>query len=324
MRAWAAFLLALLPGGVAAADEEAAEEIVVWGDLFARWDDTRWFVSTEMALPYYMTLRRDENVEFQTDQVVLRTVIACSKEWKLNKRRYEVGCKLEDFAMRASIAEDVVTEKDVERAQQVLDEIDAKLTDAKLTLQVADDGRVMNIGLDGVPKDDSQRQSGIQETLRQVLSRVVVGFNLKMQKYNQLHEGKWVEYNSTVMDIMPGASGSNMLVHYLNRYRGHVLVQSIGKGTASVENGAGTMNHWETNFIGVSTFDDQEGFMTERVWALDGSSTASAIFDQGMFFNAGKITMLGSSDRPDLGQSVVTNGRHQRLPFLPQWEPHNG
>lgn len=320
MRVWASILLALLPARIASAEEEdAAEEIVVWGDLFARWDDTRWFISTELALPYILTLRRDENVEFQTDQIVLRTVLACSKEWKLSKRRYEVACKLEDFAMRAAIAEDVVTEKDVERAQKVLDEVDGKLTDAQLTLQVADDGRVTNIGLDGVPKEDSQRQSGIHETLRDILTKVIVGFNLKMQKYNQLHEGKWVEYNSSVMNLDPSGTGSNMLVHYLNRYRGHVLVQSIGKGVSNT----GRYN-WETNFIGVSTFDDQEGFMTERVWALNGSVTAAAIFDKGYYFHAGKITMLGSNDRPDLGQSVVTNGRQQSLPFLPVWVPHNG
>jgi hypothetical protein len=304
-----------------AEEDDPAEEIVVWGDLFARWDDTRWFVSTESVLPYELKLKRDENTEFETNQVLFQTVIACDKEWKLGKRRYEVACRIEDFAMRAAIAEDVVSEKDVARAQLVLDQVDAKLTDATLSLQVAADGRVVNLGLDGVPRDN-ERESDIHETLRQVLSRAVVGFNLKMQRYNQLHEGKWAEYNSTVMSMRPGTPGSSMLVHHLNRYRGHVLVQSIGKGVTSLGGDTGTVNY-ELDFIGVSTFDDVEGFMTERVWALAGTSTASAFFDQGSYANMGRITMLGTDDRPDCGPSRVMNGRTQSYPFLPRWIPHD-
>jgi hypothetical protein len=326
MRLFAWIVFGLVPSA-AAADEDSAEEIVVWGDLFARWDDTRWYVTTEFALPFELTLARDENISFQTRELELRTIVACEKEWKLGKRRYEVACKIEDFGIQAAIAERVVTEADAERAQLVLNEVDAKLTGASLSLQVADDGRVPNLDLDGIDTDN-RRQSEIQETLRQVLSRVVVGFNLKMQKYNQLHEGKWAEYNSTVMTMplppgVSGSMGSNMLVHHLNHYRGHVIVQSIGKGMTSVEVEQGQMVNFTTDFIGVSTFDDQEGFMTERVWALDGTSTASAFFAQGTYFNAGKITMLGDADRPDCRTTAVVNGRHQHLPFLPEWTPHD-
>ena len=48
----------IVSAAVEAADEEVAEEIVVWGDLFARWDDTRWMITTEVVLPYAMTLAR--------------------------------------------------------------------------------------------------------------------------------------------------------------------------------------------------------------------------------------------------------------------------
>jgi len=325
MRAFAWVLFALVPAA-AAADEDSAEEIVVWGDLFARWDDTRWFVSTEFALPYDLPLERDENLSFTTREIQLHTIVACNKDWRLGKRRYEVSCKIEDFGIQAAIAERVVSEADVERAKLVLDEIDAKLTGASLALQVADDGRVTNLALDGL-ESNTRRQSNIEETLRQVLSRAVVGFNLKMQKYNQLHEGKWAEYNSSVMTMplppdVGGSAGSNMLVHHLNHYRGHVIVQSIGKGMTAVQMNNQMVN-FTTDFIGVSTFDDNEGFMTERVWALNGTSTASAFFDQGAYYNAGKITMLGEADRPDCKPTQVTNGRRQHLPFLPEWVPHD-
>ena len=306
-----------------AQDDDIAEEIVVWGDLFARWDETRWMITTEVGLPFDMTLSRDENLEFQTQDFQIRAIFACSKDWRLNRRKYEVDCEIEDFAIKAAIAQRRVREADIERAQSVLDEIDAKLHGAAMQLQVADDGRVLNLDLEGVPKNN-RRQSQAHETLRQVMSRLVVGFNLKLQEYNQLHEGKWYEYNSSIMTIPlpPGVSGnlgSNMLVHYLNRYRGHVIVQSIGKGMTTVSTGA-TVNY-ETDFIGVSLFDPEEGYMNERVWALEGTSTASGTFSANHYFHAGKIYLIGDQDRPDCGSTEVVNSRSQNWPTLPAWVP---
>lgn len=330
--AWVLGILAV-PQPSAAEDIDPTEEIVVWGDLFARWDGTRWMITTEVTLPYELTLSRDENAEFDTREFTLKTVIGCNKDWRLNKRRYEVGCVIEDFAMQAAVAERVVTEEDVARAQSVLDEIDAKLSGAKLQIQVADDGRVTNLDLEGVPRQ-SRRQSDIHETLRQVLSRIIVGFNLKLQKYNQLHEGKWYEYNSSLLSL-PGASstaamGSNMIVHYLNPFQGHIIVQSIGKGMVAVD-GAPVVYQGAAvdiqkipvtlDMIGVSTFDKDGGYMLERVWAINGTTTASAMFTQQPYYNAGRIWNLGELDKPDCGPTRVVNGRKQSVPGLPKWEP---
>ena len=325
-----------------AADEEtsevadAAEEIVVWGDLFARWDDTRWMVTTEIGIPYPLTLTRDENAEFRTTELQLRTVIGCSKEWKLGGHRYEVDCEIEDFALQASIAEERVNEADIARATSVLEEIDAKLSGAKLQLQVADDGRVTNLSLEGVPKNN-RRQSEMHETLRQILSRVVVGFNLKLRKFNQLNEGKWHEYNSTLMSMpMPpevgGGQGSSLVVHYLNPFQGQIVVQSIGKGMVQVpplregsstqagDAGSAPMN-FEIELIGVSIFDKDEGYMLERVWSINGKTTASTMFNSANYINNGRIFVLGTNDKPDCGPTRVVNGRRQAFPDLPKWQP---
>lgn len=306
---------------VASAQDDVAEEIVVWGDLFARWDNTRWLIETEVGVPWKVTLSKDENRSFATQEYQLRTVLACDKDWKLGNHKYEVDCAIEDFGIVASIAEPNVTENDVLRAQDVLDEIDAKLTSAHLQLQVGDDGRVLNLQLEGMDTG-TRRQSVTAETLRQVLSRVVVGFNLKMQKFNQLHEGKWQEFNSTVLTLplpagTPGSIGSNLLVHYLNRFQGHVIVQSIGRGSTNVGDTIYTLD-----YTGVSVFDPNDGFMTDRVWALEGAPTASTMFAaQSHYFHAGKIRLLGSDDHPDVGGSRPVNGRRQESLLLPAWTP---
>lgn len=315
-----------------AQDPGAVEEIVVWGDLFARWDDTRWMIQTEVAMPYWVWLAKDENLSFKSDAFQIRTILACSKEWKLGRHRYEVDCQLEDFGIQSAVDEAKnLKEADVERAQKVLDEIDAKLTGAKLQLQVVDDGRVVGVDLEGVPKNN-RRQSVIHETLRQVMSRVILGFDMKLRKFNQLHEGKWVEYNPALMSMPPpmvepsgggvpkqvgGASqGSSMMVHYLNKYKGHVLVQSIGRGLIVWDS-----VNYNTDYIGVSIYDPDGGYMTERVWALDGMSTASSFFSTGNYWHAGRIQILGEDDRPDVGPTQVISTRGSSAPGLPPWVP---
>ena len=102
------------------------------------------------------------------------------------------------------------------------------------------------------------------------------------------------------------------MVHYLNPFQGQLVVQSIGKGlvqippvktnSSSEEAGREPLNY-TIDLIGVSIFDKNEGFMLERVWAIDGATTASAMFNVGTYVNNGRIYVLGDKRsaglRPD-------------------------
>lgn len=305
-------------------DEELFDEIVVYGDLFARWDDTRWLVETELAVPIPLTFARDQNLEIRATAMQVRAIIGCNKDAQLRKKRWEVVCEVEDVALKVVPFRNDRGRKKLEDGATVLQEIDAKLTGAVLQLQVADDGRVTNLDLEGVPKNN-RRMSEIHETLRQVMSRVVVGFDLKLRKYNQLNEGKWTEFNSALMTMplppsITGVAGSSMLVHYLNKYQGQVLVQSIGKGGVNVPWGEMQLN-FTTELIGVSIFDPEEGYMTERVWSLTGTSNASNLFSKGSYAHAGRIRMLGAKEAPNLGSTELVNGPDEEDRGLGTWVP---
>jgi hypothetical protein len=303
---------------------DAFDEIVVYGDLFARWDNTRWYVTTELGVPLGLAFSADENTTFYSNNLQIFAILACDKDWKLGRKKYEVSCVLEDFAMKASIEYTKGKPKRVDKAQAILDQIDQKLTGASLQLQVVEDGRVTNIQLEGLSSRNS-RERGIEETLRQVLSRMAVGFDLRLRRGNNLTEGTWLEYNSSLMG-MPSpygtsSSGSSMVKHYLNRFDGHVIVQTIGQGMVSLNfPGEDGLRHWKTDLVGVSIFDYDEGYMTERVWALDGKSTAGSFFNAGDYWHAGRINLLGESDHPDLGATQVVNGVGKSDPTLPKWE----
>lgn len=310
--------------------EQGDEELVVYGDLFARWDGTRWFLESESVLPYSLRFAADENLEFLTQGYQARAVIACEKDWKLGKLRYEVNCTMEDFGLQATSMRASRREKDRENAQKVLEELDAKLTGATIQIQVLADGRVDNIDIEGVPKGN-RRINQIHETLRVLIGRMMSGFHLKLRKMNQLHEGRWVEFNSTVLS-MPGQNGttpshSSHTVHYLNRFEGNTLVQSIGRGMVSVPGAQESIREgtvakmYQTDLIGVSIFDYDEGFMLERVWAVEGEVTASSFFNDAGYWYAGRIRMLDEGDSGDVGPTQIISGRGQQGSDLPPWIP---
>lgn len=314
---------------VSASDDDMIEEVIVYGDLFARWDGTRWLIMTEMSVPYALMMASNENDQFRTNSFQVRAVIACDKDWKLGKKRYEVLCEVEDFSMQAGVQRSERGTKPLAQAERTLAEVDAKLTGAKLQLQVLDDGRVAQTQIEGV-STRNRRESLQNQLMNQVLDRLMSGFHLKLRKFNQLNEGDWLEYNSTLMS-MPAPvnitpAGTNMVKHYLNRFEGHTLVQSIGRGMVSVPldretktSGPEAIKNYKLDLIGVSIFDIDEGYMTERVWALEGTVTAGAFFDDGGYWYAGRIEMLDEDERPDLGPTQVINNRGEEDLNLPPW-----
>lgn len=311
---------------------DVAEEVVVYGDLFARWDGTRWFIETETVLPYTLSLTADENRSVRTQGYQLRAVLACEKDWKLGKLKFEVTCTIESMGIQSSHMYRSQDTRALENHQMVLEEIDRKLTGASVQLQVLSDGRVDNVDLEGLPQGN-RRINRMQETLRTVLGRLMSGFHLKLRKHNQLHEGKWVEFNSTLLS-MPGTQGmtpshTSHLVHYLNRFEGQTLVQTIGRGMVSIpalsdsmgDRAASNGKVYQTDLIGVSIFDYDEGYMLERVWAVEGEATASNFFGDPGYWYAGRVRKLGDEEQADVGPTRPIAVRGKTDGDLPLWVP---
>lgn len=290
-------------------DEEEYETIIVISDPFSRWDGTRWFIKTEVVLPVPMNFYADKNYEFRTYAFQVRTILACEKDWKISKKNWQVNCTLEDFGMQAVADEKAKDDMDSQetrnrRIQLILDEVDAKLTGAALQLQVSANGRVTNVDLEGVEKGTT-RENTMAETLRLVMSRVIVGFDMKLKDYNFLEQGIWTEYNPKLMSIPMGyttSMGNSMLVHRLQKIDGHLVVESRGKGVISLPGQLdGDINdNWITDFAGVAVYSEKDAYMTERVWILRGTPTAATWTNQ-EYRHAGRIVQLDPDQKPTCG-----------------------
>lgn len=218
--------------------DDSPEEIVVYGDDFARWDNTRWLVTSELVLPLPLLLGADDNISFFSYAMQTRMVLLCDKDGKQTKKRLEVMCEIEDVGIMATSVRRWKREKDRERVEAVLQEIDAKLTGAKIQMQVDFKGGVNNVDLEGLVANN-QREREINETLRQLLLRVVSAFHMKIPDHAQ-RSGQWYEYNSNLMKLpsVTAPRGSTTMAHTVSRHNAdgyqYQLVQTLGQGTVAV------------------------------------------------------------------------------------------
>ncbi len=335
--------------GLVLAQPKVSEEITVYGDDFARWDGTRWLVQVELIFPLGLTLARDANRSFDTYAMQLRGVLACDKEHPLSKRKWEVGCTIEDLGLRVTSMRRWRRARDRQMVQEVLDEIDAKLTGAKVQIQTDRLGGVTNVDLEGLEASNQRAREGI-ESLRQLVARVTAGFHLRIPEHAQ-RKGEWVEYRSDLMSLpsINGSRGSAYLKHVVTPYEGNQLVQTVGKGTAiaslfksylsydeppidgsddglgrsdvRLERGEAIDVSFALGARGVAIFDPSTGIMTERVWIVTGQATASAAESGPLppFRNAGRLTLLGQADRPDVGPSMQVSPPGRTLAGLDPW-----
>lgn len=294
-----------------AAESDVDGEVIVYGDPFRRWDGTRWAITTEMVLPSPMTLAKNENVAFRTMAMQLRGVLLCELDGSLGKRKMEINCTIESVGLQAA-----AIEKKHLRVGEVLDEIDDKLSGARLQMQVSADGRVTNVDLEGVAEARNARERAIQETLRMVVYRLVVGYDLKLRKGGLVfQERQWTEYHSPLM-TMPSSTrstGTSLVVHQMHDYRGYWTVQT--KGSGLLKEGDLSL---QAKLDGVTIFDKELGFLTERVWTLRARSTGAMLFNR-TYWHSGRVQMLGRTQAWDVGPTRQVAPPNETQEGLANW-----
>jgi hypothetical protein len=342
---WGGLADAAFAGGTA----RTPEEITIYGDDFARWDHTRWLVAAELILPLGVGFAAEEDEAFVSYAFQVRAIVACEKDGRETKNVWEVSCTVEDVGLLVSAYRRAERERDRELVQRVLDQIDAKLTGMDVQMQVDRNGGITDVDLEGVTTDN-ERDRGIQESLRQVMGRVMAGFHLRIPDHAQ-RDGQWIETHSELMDLpsLTASRGSTMLVHVVSPYAGARLVQTIGQGTTAVHmivqdkggqagspfeqvsnadaallsvSGAETELEmmYDMSATGVAMFDQETGIMTERVWAVHGIPTASGdVFSGPPYRNVGRLALLGQADRPDVGPSKQVAPPGAVLEGLDRW-----
>lgn len=199
---------AVVMAGVAvpavAQDAEVTEEVVVISEPFARWDDTRWLIHSQVLLPYPVTFPKENNAELQVVAYDLEMVMNCNLAEKRGPKKHEVMCMVEGANIGVAPWRRIgkkVGQVPEERASSVVEELSSRFKDLEVLLQVTDDGRVVNVGFVNV--DITQRRTNVlYENIRQMIRLEMGGFYLQ-NRSRQLANGMTWEERGSLLFTLP-------------------------------------------------------------------------------------------------------------------------
>jgi hypothetical protein len=290
--------------------------------LVADWTQPhRWFIEDEVHLPLPMWLAADNNHEGRALAWQLKLVIDCGPGELTTRKAWEVNCPIDAVGL-------LVAAYGPDRGElndQVLPEIQDKLEDATVQLQVRADGRVVNVDLDG-PPEDNIRMGAISENLRQMVIRSVAGLDLQLPIDGV---DQWPQYRGQLIDVPSGQGSSSgmQIVHQRQPMRpdGWVPIHSEGEGTAYLWSDAFQDNAWSTKVSSDAGFDTTVGALAMRRWIVVGDPTPGSAVAEGVsglpYLQKGKLLLLRDGNTPDVGPTgetelpgVPTDG------ILPAWQ----
>jgi hypothetical protein len=271
----------------------------------------RYAIESEVHLPQPIVLAADNNKSARVLGWQLRLVLDCAPGTRETRHVTEVDCQVADVGLLAA-----AYAPDRGRLGEILPELHEKLANAVVQLQVRDDGRLINVGLDEVARD-RLRMGRISENLRLVVSRAVAGLDLPVPT----GERQWVQYSGFLL-MLPSAIGSPggvEMVHQLSAVRpdGWAAIASVGRGTAVLPtDDARLENAWSIRMSSTSGWDTTDHALASRRWIVVGDPTPGSAISEGFagqpYLQAGVLTRLSPGASFDVGPtSEVT------LPGLP-------
>ncbi|MBX2797757.1 MAG: hypothetical protein KTR31_08820 [Myxococcales bacterium] len=335
----------------ALAQSQVSEEVVVYGDPFARWDDVRYEVQTELMLPLGIELSRRDDATVRAESVQIHAVLRCNKEAKLGKKRMEVRCRIEDLGLQA-IATRWSKPSDQPLVASVLQQLDARMTDADVQLQVRADGGVPNVDLEGTNDSRDVQDRAADEALRALLGQVMAAFALVVPNQGT-RLGVFEEKNPPLLRI-PGvlpSGGSTRMVHTVSRRDMTQIVQTLGEGGVQLPLPNGRVQNfiqcmaeddlcaelehafpkgnmldqdarYDIRASGVAAYDRATGILSERIWQLQAQGRViGANVRLPPYVNRGRLTQIERDARRDVGPTRQVAAPGQPAHGLPPWVP---
>lgn len=294
----ASILLGSLFSGVAEAHPHHDEPAVVAQTAVMTWDFSqplRFGLKTDVLLPEMIWLASGYNKQARVREFSLGLVADCVP-LDIKRNRVEVSCTLERVGIQAM---SLPQEKGL--LEPILGEIDARLTNAIVQLQIKSDGSLRNVDLDGLARRN-QRFGRINENLRLVLTRAFAGLDLPLPKSTV--DGGWLQHRSWLLTApaVTGAAGVSEIVHKVVQTNGdRVYVASAGRGIVSPRDG---INTYTMRLESQATLDTARGTLLERSWRMAGGPTPGSLIAQGFegypYLQRGRIVALGPEDTWDV------------------------
>jgi hypothetical protein len=230
---------------------------------------------------------------------------------------YEVSCTLEDVALMAA-----AHPGDAGLLLPVLQEIDGVLTGAVLQLQVGADGRLRDVDLEGVRRNN-RRLSERTENLRLMLSRMVAGLDLRLPRPRTTEGDLWIQRRDAVLDSPSarGTAGGVDVVHRATvRGDGTLGIETAGRAVLMPMDIEG--NLYDTRYEAKAIFTPGLG-LTYRRWTTVGTPTASSRIALGArgidYLQKGEMYHLEPGEGHSVGETREVNPPEVTQTALQNW-----
>jgi hypothetical protein len=284
-------------GGQPSASDVQAPEVLGWD-----WSRThRFALESQVQLPLFMWFATPFNRQARVTAFDIKLVTSCGNAQVETKRVVEVDCTIEDLALSAA---GMPQEKGL--LQPILEELDELLTGAVVQMRMNDEGRVVNLDLEGVYRRNL-RTGRITENMRLVVTRAFAGLDLQLPGTD---DRQWVQYDNWLLRApsVVGTAGSAQVVHsFANTEEVPGYVTIVSAGRAMIIPGEGR-NQFDTRMSSTATFDLRTGRIADRNWAVLGGPTASSWIAQGAagypYAQQGRVVALTESEPWNVGESL--------------------
>jgi hypothetical protein len=309
----------------------AVEAIPVTG-LQWKWmpaQDRRYYLETEVVLPRYIWFIAEINKEARVAAWQTRMVLDCAEIAIEGRRSLEVTCRIEDVAILAAALPGDQKTDGRDLLGPILTEMDENLSKASLSFVLRDDGRVSNVVIHGLDRPN-RRVSLMNENLRQVLIRSVAGFDLELPAHGDGREGIWAQRESLLLQApnQSGSFGGSETLHRVHEVTGDVaVIVTSGRGLVApvTRYSDSPSDMFDTRIEGAAAFDTKQGVLTQRIWTVSGTPTASSALSEGLagltYYQHGTLRLLEDGEKPDVGASAEIAPPGDTAGTLTRWQP---
>lgn len=249
------------------------------GDLVWNWvgaSPVRYHAETVIATPppfgYRYLGTQNKDARLVRHEVVLEMTCQAAPAGK----RWAIDCKIDEAAVSG---EAIPGEQD--KLDVIFTEYGEMLTGSTVQLEVAGDGRVLQVDLEGASKKDA-RHAQIHELLRQMLRRVFTPLDVPMPKDGESKDKPWRQKGSPLalqlLSTTGTAGGVVMKYEEADRVEGDVLLIGSGRGNVSIGADMEKGNKTIINLIGSvkARFDTAAGVLDWCDVTTTGELTASS------------------------------------------------
>lgn len=236
----------------------------------------RWHVATAIDFPGHVFVRTDQNRDVRAHHLGLEAIVDCEVEAS-RRSASDLLCRIDDAAWTG-----MTFSSETGRLQEMLEELEAKLTGASVELRLGDDGQVRSVEVELTPvsRFSNRRTRETDAFVRMMVIRALAPLDLRIPEGGFPTTEPWVESTGLAieMPVMWGSSARGRLLYHASAHdEARVLVETVGDATM-VPGGflmPGTLI-LDAGIRGFTVFDHGTGRVSEAVWTTRATPTATS------------------------------------------------